>query len=113
MGGYFPIPFTSDINIGWFQLRLIRSILGTNSYLYEINYVENFVCSFCKQFPETIEHIFRTCRYSQALIRNMLLNHHNIYRDLTLNDMLFGFIESACKMKNLLLILFKMYIFQM
>ena len=110
----FLLPFsvTSDINIRWFQFRLIHRILGTNSYLYKINYVENSICTFCKQFPETIEHIFWTCRYSQALIRNMLLNHHNIYGDLTLNDMLFGFIESACKMKNLLLIFFKMYIFK-
>ena len=108
----FLLPFsvTSDINIRWFQFRLIHRILGTNSYLYKINYVENSICTFCKQFPETIEHIFWTYRYSQALIRNMLLNHYNIYGDLTLNDMLSGFIESACKMKNLLLILFKMYI---
>ena len=81
---FLPFTITGDIDIRWFQFRLIHRTLGTNGYLHKINYVENYLCTFCKQFPETIEHIFWPCRYSQAFIRNMLLNHYNIYGDLTL-----------------------------
>ena len=52
---------TADVRQRWFQYRIIHRILATNSYLFKIGIVASPLCTFCKQVPETIVHLFCDC----------------------------------------------------
>ena len=106
-----PFSITRDTKIRWFQYRIIDRILGTGAYLFKINYAESSTCTYSKKYPETIEHLFWTYRYSQAHVRNYLMSQNNIFGNLTLKEILFVYINCSKKTKNLLPIIFKMYIF--
>ena len=40
----------------WLQYRIIQRILGTRSYLYKTNIIDNSICIYCNSAPETIDH---------------------------------------------------------
>ena len=44
-----------------FQFKINNRILVTKSFRYKINKVEDGMCSFCNQHPETILHLFYYC----------------------------------------------------
>jgi hypothetical protein len=45
----------------WFKYRIIHRILGTNTFLYKIKVKDCNLCTFCKEEPETIEHLLWGC----------------------------------------------------
>ena len=81
-----------------FQLKVLNSILFTNSKLFKIGYRTDNVCSFCKREPETIRQFFWDCPYSNLFwkcvesyyfgLRKQLLVH------LTLKEIWIGFLTS-------------------
>ena len=50
-----------------FQFKLVMRILTTNSFLSLIKYRESNRCTFCDADPETLLHLFVTCRLVQKL----------------------------------------------
>ena len=44
-----------------FQYKLTNKILVTKSFLHRIRKIEDNLCSYCKQRPETILHLFVDC----------------------------------------------------
>ena len=48
---------TKNTKLCWFQYRIIHRILGTNTFLYKIKVKDCNLCTFCKEEPETIEHL--------------------------------------------------------
>ena len=51
----------ADNNIIWFQYKALFNILGTKKYLYKIKIYPNEMCSFCTEYPESIQHPFSEC----------------------------------------------------
>ena len=60
-----PIKTTPDTKLRWFQFRIIHRLLSTNSYLVKIKMASNDKCSFCKDYVETLTHLFWECSYVQ------------------------------------------------
>lgn len=55
----------TDVNLKWFQLRIIHRIIGTNVILKEMGIEVNNRCGLCNRERENIEHIFWYCNVSQ------------------------------------------------
>ena len=55
------IKTTSDVQLRWFQLRILHRILSTEKYLYTCRIVESPLCTFCRLENETIDHLFYKC----------------------------------------------------
>ena len=45
----------------WLQYRIIHNFLPTRHFLFKIGYVDSPLCSFCKNKPETIDHMMWNC----------------------------------------------------
>ena len=54
-----------DNFLRWFQLRILHNILATNNFLYKIKILNFEKCTFCNNFPETIDHLFWKCETVQ------------------------------------------------
>ena len=50
-----------DVNLKWFQMRIMHRIIGTNVILKHMNVVADESCSFCGNDRESIEHMFWQC----------------------------------------------------
>ena len=109
-----PFKITKDSRIQWFQIRIIHRIIGTNYYLHKIKYNDNPLCTFCKNENETIEHLFWQCSFVKDIIDIYFKTKKNIFPSLTADEMIFGLTDESplSKTKNLILIYFKMYIYQ-
>lgn len=49
---------TNSIQLRWLQFRILHRILPTRKLLQMYGIIADNVCSFCKQHPETISHLF-------------------------------------------------------
>jgi hypothetical protein len=54
---------TNDMQIRWFQYRIMHRILATNTFLCKIGIVESELCTFCNVHQETLSHLFWECPY--------------------------------------------------
>ena len=113
---HYNIPFivTNDTKLQWLQFRIIHRILATNSYLFNIKYVESDVCTFCHYEKETITHLFWDCIYINPLWGEFAAWYNdkqseNIVLDIV--DVLFGK-SNACATLNMLIILMKSFIYK-
>lgn len=52
---------SKNTKLCWFQYRIIHRILGTNTLLLKMNRVQCNLCTFCKEEPESIEHLLWGC----------------------------------------------------
>ena len=50
-----------------FQYRLLQRVLVTNIHMYKWNMIDNNLCTFCRNAPETSVHLFIHCRVVQDL----------------------------------------------
>ena len=113
---HYNIPFTvtNDTKLQWLQFRIIHRIIATNSYLFNIKYVESDVCTFCHYEKETITHLFWDCIYINPLWGEFAAWYNdkqseNIVLDIV--DVLFGK-SNACATLNMLIILMKSFIYK-
>ena len=51
-----------DNDLIWMQDRVLYRILGTKELLFKIKSHDDGKCSFCKQYSETILHLFVQCK---------------------------------------------------
>jgi len=49
-----------------FQYKVLNSILYTNSKHYKIGYSQHDLCTFCKSYPEKLNHFLYSCYCSKA-----------------------------------------------
>ena len=62
---------TSDSKLRWFQLRILHNILTTNKSVSKYKPEQTELCTFCKQNPETIVHIFWERQISKNFISSL------------------------------------------
>jgi hypothetical protein len=67
-----PFAITQDSTLQWLQYRIVHRILGTNSFLHKIKYIDSPACTFCQNECETIEHIFWECKYVNSFLKDLL-----------------------------------------
>ncbi len=67
-----------DVNMKWFQMRILHRIIGTNVILKELGIASSDRCSFCNIERNNIQRMFWNCissqqfwRYFARLINNM------------------------------------------
>ena len=90
-----------DVNIKWFQMRIMHRLTGTNVVLKEMGVTINNRCSFCLTAKDTIKHIFWECRHSQQFwTRFLVLLKENVLLSLSECLILFG-IDDSVKTKTL------------
>ena len=54
-----------------FQYRLLQRGLVTNIHLHQWGVIPDNLCSYCKEQPETLTHLFADCKESLKLWRNL------------------------------------------
>ena len=52
------IQSVSEVKSKDFQYKITNRILVTKSFLFKINKVDDNYCEYCKQYPESIYHLF-------------------------------------------------------
>ena len=52
---------TSDTKLLWLQMRILHNILTTNKSVARYKDEQSETCTFCKLYPESIEHLFWNC----------------------------------------------------
>ena len=50
-----------EVKIRDFQYKVNNKILVTNSFIAKINKIDSELCTYCKEQPEKIHHLFLTC----------------------------------------------------
>lgn len=113
---YCLIPFKStiDINMRWFQFKILNRILYMKDSLLKFQLVVDKQCTFCKNSEETIIHIFCYCPYSNVIwskLEEWLFSKINIKVKLTNQNKLFGFKGCHNNAFNCILIIVRKEIF--
>ena len=57
---------TADVQLRWFQARLLHRLLPTNKFIFHCKIVDDPLCSFCNQEIETIRHLLWNCYVVKA-----------------------------------------------
>ncbi len=106
---------SSDTKLRWFQFRLVHRILATNKFLHKIGIKNNPMCSFCKIEEETIVHLFYECDIVHDFLLSFerwIYNETSIFLNFTKTDCLFGKMNNKARVENLLLLIFKFYVYK-
>jgi hypothetical protein len=108
---------TKNTKLCWFQYRIIHRILGTNTFLYKIKVKDCNLCTFCKEEPETIEHLLWGCHKVSDLwheLNRWIFEMTYIEIPLNLEIAMFGLLHpyDANLIKNKIILLTKFYIFR-
>ena len=85
---------TIDIDLRWFQFRIIHRILFTNELLYKLKLVQSDLCSFCHIQCETIVHLFCECTLSNNIwseLEKWILLKTGFKIEFKRENILFGF----------------------
>ena len=112
-----PYNITKNTRLQWLQYRIAHRILGTNEFLFKIKIKQSNKCEFCKDTPETIEHIFWTCPKIIDLwenLNNWIYTMTQIELPLNMCIVLFGIIETNERnyIRNLIILITKYYIYR-
>jgi hypothetical protein len=105
-----PFEITSDSKIQWFQYRIVHKIIGTNSLLHKMKITNDPLCTFCKQYDETIEHLFWECHFSKIIINSLFPVQSFSFVNKT--NFLLGLSVKKSHAINTIFILTKLYIYK-
>ena len=53
--------YINEIKLRDFQFKINNKILVTNSFLYKINKIDNYLCSYCQKETESILYLLFGC----------------------------------------------------
>ena len=86
-----------------FQFKLLHGIVYTNHHLQKFNFVDSNLCSFCKKYDETYQHLLYACEATQKVWKSCsnLFDYIDL-RTLVWEDIQFG-LEISEKGKGQLL----------
>jgi hypothetical protein len=110
---------TADVQLRWFQTRLLHRLLPTQRYLFLQKIVDSPTCNFCNQEEQTIPHMLHDCVVIQKFwtdLENMLKDkcQHCYNMGFSKELILFGvrLNTRTDKVMDLLLLLAKFYIYK-
>ena len=79
---------TKDVQLRWFQFRLLHRIIPTQKYLYITKIVGDPVCNFCQEEEQDICHLFFECvvtlefwRKFEQLLKQKCIHCQNVKFD--------------------------------
>ena len=105
---------TNDVQLRWFQYRIVHRIIATNTYLCKIGIVESELCTFCRCNAETICHLFWECEYVSEIWDNLLVWMKDEFElDIPLNkiDVIFGRYYKYYNIFNIIICIVKRHIY--
>ena len=116
LGSYCQIPFQStiDINMRWFQIKILNRILYMKDSLLRFGVVADKKCTFCSNNDETIIHVFCFCNYSNEVWSKLefwIFRNTGERIKLTNQNKLFGFCGSNNNALNCVLMVVRQEIF--
>lgn len=106
---------TKDIKLRWFQYRISHRILSTNVFLVKIGLANNELCSFCKEVPETLEHLFWYCNIVTQFWKkfNRWVNEVFLLKTtFNITDVFFGYFSKNNSLLNLCITIAKFHIYR-
>ena len=113
-----PQATTIESSLRSFQYKILNNTLYLNERLFKLNAVESPQCSLCKQFPESVLHLFCTCSVTRSLWVQFCLWASNanilLTSDLDPQYYILGMYREELQdqvIVNHLILLFKHYIF--
>ena len=107
---------TLDPKLRFFQYRLLNRTITTNYILHKWNLVETNICSFCSNYPETLNHLFLQCPNTRNIwndFEHWWFQNSNTQLSLTNFEIIFGFCTKSPldTLKNTLILVTKQYIY--
>ena len=107
------IQSVSAVKLKDFQYKITNRILFTKSFLFKINKVDDNLCEYCKQYPESIYHLFVQCeKVTQFWNQLKVWSSSSLNMSLDLNErhILFSY-QDMNQMRNYLFVIGKYYIY--
>ena len=108
-----PHKVTLEPYVRAFQYKVLNSILYTNSKLYKIGYSQHDPCTFCKSYPEKLNHFLYSCSCSKAFWNDFELFWFSGTQEtinLTQQDVIFGVLSRSCPLLNYFLLIAEIYL---
>ena len=108
-----PHKVTLEPYVRAFQFKVLNSILYTNSKLYKIGYSQHDLCTFCKSYPETLNHPLYNCSCSKAFWGDFELFWFSGTQktiNLTQQDFIVGVLSRSCPLLNYFLLVARIYL---
>ena len=103
-----------EVKLKDFQFKLNNKILASKSFLFRINKIDNNLCSYCGNNPETLMHLFVDCQKVDEFwraLRLWLQRHAKLTIDiLNYKSLIFSWHEEN-SLSNYLLVMAKYYIY--
>ena len=63
---FFKIHKIQDVKLKWFQMRIVHRIVATNIVLIEMKVKNSYMCNFCTNERDSIEHVFWECNVART-----------------------------------------------
>ena len=104
-----------EVKLKDFQFKLNNKILASKSFLLRINKIDNNLCSYCGNNPETLMHLFVDCQKVKAFwraLRLWLQRHANLKIDILNHKNLIFSWHKENSLSNNLLVVAKYYIYK-
>ena len=101
------IKSVSEVKIKDCQYKITNRILVTKSFLFKINKVDDNLCEYCKQYPESIYHLFVQCEKVTQFwnqLKVWLSANLNMSLDLNERHILFSY-QDMNQMRNYLFVI--------
>lgn len=116
---YYCIPFncTVQTKLQSFQYKIFHRILATNKFLMKIGTLDSDKCTFCREEPESIVHLFWHCNTVQYLwdtLSSWVAEKTGIIIFLSQSTVVLGYREKNCMNNsiNFIILVFKYYIYK-
>ena len=104
---------TKSVHLIYLHYRIINRIISTNKLLHIIKIADNDSCTFCKEVPETIVHLFWQCPVTQTFIKNIDLHLNAKYNiKFQFQELSWFFLSDNDSLQTLLITLAKAVIFK-
>ena len=103
-----------EVKLQDFQFKINNKILITNYFLWKIGKINNNLCSYCKEHPEKINHLFLTCAKVQEFwnsLKTWLYENANINVNIEKRNIIFSY-QGRNSLINYILVLAKYYIYK-
>jgi hypothetical protein len=113
---YYQLPYITTIEskLRSFQYHILKRSLVTNTFLHMCNIIEDNKCDFCKEEPETLEHLFFECRVTKKFwndVSGVLPKKTSLNKYLCKRNVMCGILNPENKIVNHLYLLVKCYIY--
>ena len=110
---------TGDVQLRWFQFRLVHRLLPTQRYLYLRKIVADPVCNFCDSEEQTICHLFFECDHIRKFWNELVMDfkrkcNHCRNLDLSIEFILFGHTSTfhSDRIFSMIILLAKFFIYK-